>query len=52
MVSFRRGQPGIFYSEIDLMALMDNLLAVSVVDPEMIPEAMIKRLEFFCVRKM
>merc|ERR1719186_2160144 len=42
-ISSKWGQEGIFYPEAEMRALQQHLRDVSVVEPDMIPEVMIKR---------
>ena len=43
ILSSKRGQRGIYYSELDLRALQDQIDMSSLVEPDMIPEVVIKR---------
>ena len=58
-MSSRRGQYGVFYSKLDLLALQEHIASTSPVEFDMIPESVIKRLVLIfilvtsdCVSKM
>ena len=44
ILSSKRGQRGIYYSELDLRALQDQIDMSSLVEPDMIPEVVIRSL--------
>ena len=43
-MSSRRGQYGVFYSKLDLLALQEHIASTSPVEFDMIPESVITRL--------